>query len=67
MKIRIVYHKEVEEVLEISDKFAPMLQTDTDEWTDREEDLNDELHDILDDYVTENGCFIMGYDFAEEK
>lgn len=67
MKIRIVYHKEVEEVLEISDKFIPRFQTDTDEWTDREEDLNDELHDILDDYVMKNGCFMMGYDFAEEK
>lgn len=67
MKIKIMYCKEVEEVLEISDKFVPMFQTDIDEWTDNEEDLNDELHDVLDDYVEKNGCFIMGYDFTEEK
>jgi len=67
MKIRIVYCKDVEEVLEISNKFAPMFQTNADEWTDKEEDLNDELHNILDDYVIKNGHFLLGYDFTEEK
>ena len=66
MKIKLTYCKETEDVIYISDKFAPLFQTDMEEWTDREEDLNDELHDFLDEYVTKYGVFMMGYDYTEE-
>jgi hypothetical protein len=66
MRIKITYYKETADVVYISDKFAPLFQTDMSDWTNADIDLADELNEFLDGYVEKYGTPMMGYDVTEE-